>query len=138
MPEIIAAAGERVGAFTASTCDGTFLSDGDLVADTVVAFFSPGCGACSEQVPQFLELAENRSSDQGGVLAVVVGADGSERALVESLSQVGRAVVDPGHEIEQAFQVRGYPSYALVGADRRVAASGGLESVAGIGVSGAA
>jgi hypothetical protein len=50
---------------------------------------------------------------------------------VSLLSPTARVVVEPyGSEIEKAFVVKGYPGFALVGADGVVTVSGDLAEVA--------
>ncbi len=131
MPDIIAGAGSTVGTFTASTVDGDSLNVDDLATGTMVGFFSPGCSACVEQLPRFVDAAAAHPGGQDRVLAVVIGSEDGATEYVSSLSPKARVVVEPhGSEIEKAFAVRGYPGFALVGAGGVVTVSGDLEKVA--------
>jgi hypothetical protein len=131
LPDIIVGAGSMVGAFSASTIDGDLLSVDDLATGTMVGFFSPGCSACGEQLPKFVDAAAAHPCGQGHVLAVVIGSEDDAKEYVSSLLLKARVVVQPhGSEIEKAFAVKGYPSFALVGADGVVTVSGDLEEVA--------
>lgn len=131
MPDVIAAAGSVVGAFAASTVDGGTVGADDLAAGTMVGFFSPGCSACVEQLPRFVDAAAAHPGGQDRVLAVVVGAEDGAAEYVSSLSPKATVVVERhGSEIEKAFAVKAYPGFALVGADGVVTVSGDLEKVA--------
>jgi thiol-disulfide isomerase/thioredoxin len=131
MPDIIAGAGSVVGAFTATTVDGAELTADDLEPGTLVGFFSPSCGACVEQLPKFIDAAAAHPGGQDRVLAVVVGPAKDTAEQVAALSPKARVVVASlGSEIEKAFEVHGYPGFALVGDARVVTVSGGLTAVA--------
>jgi thiol-disulfide isomerase/thioredoxin len=131
VPDAIAGAGSTVGTFTATTVDGDELAADDLEPGTLVGFFSPGCGACVEQLPKFVDAAAAHPGGQARVLAVVVGAEEDAAEQVALLSPKARVVVAPfGAEIEKAFAVKGYPGFALVGDARVVAVSGVLTEVA--------
>lgn len=131
MPDLVIGAGSAVGAFTASTIDGDPLNVDDLATGTLVGFFSPGCSACVEQLPRFVDVAAAHPGGQDRVLAVVVGSEDGAAEYVSSLSPKARVVVEPhGSEIEKAFTVKGYPVFALVGAGGVVTVSGDLEKVA--------
>jgi thiol-disulfide isomerase/thioredoxin len=130
-PDIVARAGSTVGGFTATTVDGDALIADDLATGTLVGFFSPGCGACVEQLPRFVDAAAAHPGGRNRVLAVVVGAEEDVAGQVAALSPKARVVVaEHGSEIEKAFGVTGYPGYALIGAARVVMVSGGLDAVA--------
>ena len=109
MPDVIAPAGHPVTGL-----------DAELPA--LVGFFSPGCDACHERLPDFRKAAAGHA---GGTLAVVV-ADGKDPApLVAELGGNGSVVLeDPGGPLATAFAVRGFPAFAVVGTDGRISASG--------------
>jgi thiol-disulfide isomerase/thioredoxin len=131
MPDIIAGAGSMVGAFTATTVEGDQLTADDLEPGTMVGFFSPGCGACVEQLPKFVDAAAAHPGGQDRVLAVVIGTQEDTAEQVAALSPKARVVVATGGaEIEKAFAVQGYPGFALIGDARVVTVSGGLTAVA--------
>lgn len=127
----IATAGSVVGPFTVSTVSGDSLSEGDLAAGTVVGFYAPGCGACRALVPPFVDAAAAHPGGQDRVLAVVLAAPEEDATeYISLLSPKATVVVAPhGADIETAFAVSEYPSFALVGAGGVVAASGDLDTV---------
>jgi thiol-disulfide isomerase/thioredoxin len=130
-PDIIAGAGSVVGAFTATTVDGDELAAEDLLPGTLVGFFSPGCGACVELLPKFVDYAATHPGGQDRVLAVVVGPEAETGDQMMALSPKARVVVASfDAEIVKAFEVQGYPGFALVGDARVVTVSGGLTAVA--------
>ncbi len=124
----IAKAGSMVGAFTATTIDGVDLTNGDLQPDTLVGFFTPSCSACTEELPKFVDVAAGHAQDR--VLAVVVGSAADTVEQARELSPKARVVVAPlGSGIVRAFDVQGYPAFALIGAAGEVKVSGGLNAV---------
>jgi hypothetical protein len=131
LPDLIAAAGSVVGPFTATTVDGDALTADDLLPGTLVGFFSPGCSACVEELPKFVDAAAAHPSGQDRVLAVVVGPESEAVDQVMALSPKARVVVAPlGSEIVKAFDAQGFPGFALIGDARMVIVSGGLTAVA--------
>lgn len=130
IPDIIIDAGSTVGSFAATTVDGDVLAEDDLAAGTIVGFFSPGCGACVEKLPTFVKVAAANPGGPDRALAVVVGGEEDTREQVAALAPAARVVVvQPGHEIETAFEVKGFPAFVLIGAGGVVTVSGGLEAV---------
>lgn len=131
MPEIIAAEGTTIGSFAATTVEGDVIADDDLSAGTMVAFLTPTCRGCIEQLPAFLDAARAHPGGQRGVLAVVIGSEHESAELVATLTPLARVVTtEHGHEIEKAFQVQGYPGFALMGENRTIKVGGGLRQVA--------
>ena len=126
-PDLIIGAGLTVGSFAATTVEGDVLAAVDLAPGTIVGFFSPGCGACVDALPRFAEVAATHPGGPDRVLAVVIGPEEKSREQVAALALVARVVAaERGHEIEAAFQVRGYPAFAVIGDGGLVAASGGV------------
>ena len=132
VPELVARPGSAVGAFRATTVDGAELTADDLVPGALVGFFSPHCRACGEQLPKFLDVSAAHPGGRERALAVVVGAGEDAAAQAAALSAGARVVVaPPGAGIEEAFGVKGYPAFALLGEHRVVVASGMLSAIAG-------
>ncbi|MFJ8532733.1 TlpA family protein disulfide reductase [Streptomyces sp. NPDC093591] len=102
--------GTAVQEFSIRTEDGREISDRTLPEDTVVAFFSPGCGPCAELLPHFVEtLAHNRRPVEK-VLAVVVPGTENAEAYTDALSTVATVVTgDLARTVEAAFGVNAYP-----------------------------
>lgn len=133
-PALVLGAGATVGSFEATTVDGSTVASADLSDRTLVGFFSPDCSLCKTELPRFVELAAAHPGGADQVLAVVVG-DGATDPYVLDLAPVARVVVaPPGHAIESAFQLRGYPTFALIGEEQVVRVAGSLDSVAASGV----
>ncbi|MGL5857960.1 MAG: TlpA family protein disulfide reductase [Angustibacter sp.] len=120
-PAPIVPPGGSIAPFTAQSVTGVPVDDGSM-ADALVGFFSPGCGSCRERLPGFqLAAADHR----GLVLAVVVEDGGDTTALVDGLGEAATIVLEPsGGPVAEAFAVRGFPAFALVGNDRTIQASG--------------
>lgn len=113
------AIGEKMPQFAATTTDGEPISDELLERSALIGFFSPSCEPCRELMPRFIDHARRTSA---AVLAVVV-TDSNEEAVadVERLAEVARVVVEAPHAaIQSAFQVAGYPTLFMIGADGRV------------------
>jgi thiol-disulfide isomerase/thioredoxin len=112
--DLILSAGVPVGAFTASTVEGAAVSEAALAGPTLVAFFAPGCGPCTDERPKFAALATTHPRDR--VIAVVTGLDDEAAApLVAELRDLAAVVrEDDGGPVQQAFGVGGYPTFALV------------------------
>lgn len=120
--EPIAPVGHRVADFAAESVHGRPVERSTLEAPALVGFFSPSCDSCHERVPHFREAAREHP---GSSLAVVV-RDGRDPAeLVADLDGAATVVVEePDGPVSAAFGVRGFPAFALVGADGTVRASG--------------
>ncbi|GAA2230085.1 hypothetical protein GCM10010232_15480 [Streptomyces amakusaensis] len=113
--------GGSVADFAATTVDGEPLSGAMFAQDTLVAFFSPGCGPCEEKLPAFVSYA--RSADGAGSpedrpVAVVVGDRDAAAGFVSRLSPVARVVVeDPGGPMGLAFKAEMFPTLLKVAPD---------------------
>jgi thiol-disulfide isomerase/thioredoxin len=124
--DVMAAVGTRAGDFAATTVSGESVSSSDLADGTLVGFFSPGCGGCTEQMPRFTEYAE-AAGDRQRVIAVIVADDGDAGTAFDlaKLGTVAQLVVEQSHgAMSKAFQVQGYPALCLVDHDRMITASG--------------
>ncbi len=125
--EVVSLPGAAVPAYTTTTVDGEHVIGEGATAPSLVAVFSPGCSACSEQLPAFLEFAGRHAGGRDRVLAVVSGDPGDSGdpvPYVDQLRPVARLVVgEPGTAVTDALQVRGFPAFALI-EDGVVRASG--------------
>ncbi|WP_433180398.1 TlpA family protein disulfide reductase [Actinoallomurus sp. CA-150999] len=117
-------AGAVVPEFTATTTAGGAVSR-STVSGGVIAFFSPGCGACEKQLPRFTDLARTLAGDEDTpVLAVLHGTMEETRDQLAALSPVVEVVVEePDDPIGTAFAVTGYPSFVVIDADGKIAAT---------------
>jgi hypothetical protein len=133
MPYLAAAAGEVVGTFAATTVDGEVVSEHDLTPGTLVGILSPGCAGCTIQLPEFVEVAQAHPAGRAGTLALVIGDPAASAEYVDALTPVARVVVvPPGHEVENAFAVRSFPAFAVVGSGGVVRTTGPTPAVLSI------
>ncbi|MEU7863256.1 hypothetical protein [Nonomuraea sp. NPDC049141] len=113
--------GAVVGEFEVAARDGRILSRESLGEGALVAFLSAGCGGCGPQIPRLLERAREHRGER--IVAVVSGPEAEAAQLVEPLAGVADIVLEPlGKAVNDAFGVRGYPSFCQV-ADGVVTAS---------------
>lgn len=114
-PQVMLAAGEAPTAFEVAAKDGDRITNATHTDHSLVAFMSPGCDACHEQLPDFIAYAERFPGGRDARVAIVVGAgDGSEE-LITRLEAVARVVEEePKGAMSTAFGVNGYPAYAVV------------------------
>lgn len=126
-PEPMLPEGEKAQPFSTVTVDGVRLSDTALADPTLLGFFSPGCSACVERLPLFVQRARDFPGGRDHVLAVVVGPENEAADYLRRLRPVARvALEEHGGEVSRAFRVTGFPSFALMDGDARVLASGAL------------
>jgi thiol-disulfide isomerase/thioredoxin len=137
--------GTQVPEFTVTTVTGATVSAADLRGQrSVIAFFSPGCAPCEEQVPAFAAFARTWPSGAARPLALICSGHSAARdtddadRLAAQLADVAHVVREPSAgTAAAALAVSGFPSFLLLDAGGRVAA--GAHAVAGIaGTAGAA
>ncbi|MFJ3229745.1 hypothetical protein [Streptomyces sp. NPDC086787] len=121
---LIIPAGSTVAAFSAVTTDGERISRESL-GETMLGFFTPGCQACKERLPLFVDQARTITRETGrSVLAVVHGTEEETREQVAALSEVAHVVVEAGDgPLGEAFEVTGYPVFGLISADGTLSAT---------------
>jgi peroxiredoxin len=118
-------AGQTPGDFAVTDTGGGAVRREDLGGDALIAFFSPGCHACTEALPRFLTQAAEFPGGRSRVLAVVTGDGPEVTAIADQLTSVARVVVDGvDGELATAFQARAFPSWCLLDATGTVARSG--------------
>lgn len=119
-------AGTKVSDFSTVSLDGETRSLADLVgARSLVGFFSPGCLACHEQLPEFLKYAKTIPGGPGQVLAVVTGAEKPAMEFAIGLDGTVPVVIENLQgPTATAFSVSGLPSFYLLDAEGRVESSG--------------
>jgi thiol-disulfide isomerase/thioredoxin len=112
--------GSAVGPFSATAVDGTPVDERWFTGSTLVGFFSPGCPACEQLMPDFIAAAATRRA-----LAVV--EDGTEpaekyvRPLAETATVLAGAQAQPA---VAAFGVHGFPAVCTVDQHGLVSATG--------------
>ncbi|MEV4380147.1 TlpA disulfide reductase family protein [Streptosporangium sp. NPDC049644] len=117
-------AGSAVGHFDALSTDGEAVSRRALEPGTLVGFFSPGCGPCTENLPKFTAYAAALPGGRDRVLAVIAGADDSEEMRV-ALARVSRVVVEAhGGPVAAAFGVSAFPTFCVLDGEGVITAAG--------------
>ena len=112
---LMAVKGSTVREFSATDRTSTGVSRATFTEQTLVGFFTPGCGPCEALLPRFVGAAERWRELSRPVLAVVAPARG-EDTYVERLAPVARVVVgEDASVVAAAFEVRAYPVVCLVG-----------------------
>ncbi|WP_037318205.1 hypothetical protein [Amycolatopsis orientalis] len=111
----IAEPGELVAPFTASTVDGTVMSSDDLAGANLVAFFSPDCPACEQELAPFVEYTRTFPGGPERTLIVITSETGGAK-YHSALSGLGRIVTEPEltGPVQKAFKTRGYPAFVVV------------------------
>lgn len=124
-PAVMLEAGARAEDFAATTTDGEPVSRELLSGQTLVGVFTPGCGACEERLPEFLDRATAFPGGRSQVLAVVAGEAEAVRPYRDKLAPVARVVVEPpmNGTLTTALKVQGFPAFGLIAADGTVVAS---------------
>jgi len=124
--EPMAPVGTRVAPFAASTVEGAAWSRESLTGDTLVGFFSPGCPACEDLLPEFVTYAASFPGGADRVVAVVEALPEDAGRYVALLEPVARVVTDPPGRavVAPAFGVRAFPGVVIVDATGRVTAGG--------------
>jgi thiol-disulfide isomerase/thioredoxin len=119
--------GSALPEFTAVTTDGLEVDSGWLLSGTVVAFLSPDCRPCQEQLPLFVRYAAGWPGGPRRVLAVVVGRAeqaGQIERVVGELAGVAHVVVASADTpVVDAFRATAFPTFLVID-DGLVAASG--------------
>lgn len=112
--------GTTVAAYTADDVDGATVPPADRL--TLVAFLTPSCPPCKEQLPHFLRRAAGDRRD--AVLAVVSGDGPEAERLAATVRPVARVVVEGHHgPVQQAFGASALPAFCLLDAEGRIAAA---------------
>ncbi|WP_432872114.1 TlpA disulfide reductase family protein [Microbispora rosea] len=117
--------GAEVPAFSALTVTDTKVTRDDFAGErTLVGFFSTDCPHCLPKAPAFVATARDAASDGVRVLAVVVEGERRPAELLAALAgEVSVVVEGEGGAMADAFEVRAFPSFFLVGPDGTVAGS---------------
>jgi hypothetical protein len=123
---VMSGPGSRIGDFSATTVAGEPVSS-NLIADggLLVGFFSIGCEHCTTQLPRFVERSREHPGGRDRVFAVVVADESQDpQPYLEQLAGSARvALEEPAGPVAHAFDVQGFPAFALVDADGVVLAS---------------
>jgi hypothetical protein len=101
--------GAAIGEFEAVTIDGEPITD--QTVDGTVAFFSAGCTACNDILPDFVTYARMQGRDN--VVAVVNGDDPQTVELLAEVARVVTADLDGG-TVAAAFHNVATPAFYVV------------------------
>jgi thiol-disulfide isomerase/thioredoxin len=122
IPEPMLGAGETAGDFEAVATTGEVIARDGLAGQTLLGVFSPGCSACVERLPGFVELAREWEGGRDQVLAVVVdmAGEGAEQ-YVGKLEPVARVVVETRRGgVNAALKVQAFPAIGVLADGGRV------------------
>jgi peroxiredoxin len=124
-PHMRLPSGTKAPAFTAMTVAGESRSLADLTGTrSLMGFFSPHCGPCRTQLPEFAELARTIPGGAAQVLAVVNAEEKEAAEFAAGLDGAASVVVEsPSGPVATAFSVDSYPTFYLIGEDGRIQAS---------------
>jgi peroxiredoxin len=90
-----------------------------------IAFFSPSCIACREQIPPFIQYANKFPTATAQIIAVVVGDEPAAEEYASLLGDVALVVrEDRQGGLMKAFKVEGMPSFYVLDESAKVMASG--------------
>lgn len=121
---VMLADGELAGSFNTTATTGEVVDRERLSGLTLVGFFSPGCSACKDKLPDFVQRATAMAGGRERVIASITSREGAGEGMVAALEPVAQVVVEQQENpIFVAFEVRGFPAYCLVDAGGRVQAS---------------
>ncbi|SCL73734.1 TlpA family protein disulfide reductase [Micromonospora peucetia] len=122
-PAVMLEAGSAPGDFVSTTVDGEVRTRADLPPMTLVAFMTPSCEHCAEQVPLLIDRARTMPGGAEHVWIVVVGKGGETEAYAAQFAGLATVFIEPGSgALPLAFGVKGYPAFGLLD-ERGVVAS---------------
>ncbi|WP_406859401.1 hypothetical protein ABZO31_03375 [Streptomyces sp. HUAS MG47] len=113
----------RVEDFTVTATSGARVSRAELVPDSVLGFFSPGCPPCAALLPRFVAAVEDAGLPAERVLAVVMpGEDDAEaRQYAQRLARVATVVAgEQARTVSAACGVQGFPAVCAIDAVGRI------------------
>ena len=120
-PEPMIGVGKRPAPFAVSPLNGAPMTEVDLAAGAIVAFFSTTCKSCEEWLPKFVEAAASTRAQRLVIVAADNPAEPKVAAMVETLRPVATVAVEPEKgPVATAFQVTGFPAMCRLDAAGRV------------------
>lgn len=117
-------AGDRVPSFTATSTDGDEITrDGDNDGRRLVAFLSPECPGCLDQLPHLADYAAEFPGGRDQVLTVLAGTPEDVEPMRTQLEPHSRIVIEPwgNGAVAKAFDMKMWPAFALVEPDGTIA-----------------
>jgi thiol-disulfide isomerase/thioredoxin len=116
------AAGTAVPPVTATTLEGGTVSSVRPGASQLVGFFSVGCGACDERIPEF--IAYQQRTGVAAFAVVVTDADDSGPYVARLSTHVDVVVERERGPLATTFGVTSFPALCLVDSAGVVVAGG--------------
>jgi hypothetical protein len=108
-------AGQAPAEFDVVARDGSAITSATNTGPHLVAFLSPQCDLCHEQLPSFIDYAQRFPGGRNATTAVVIGPPEESERLAARLEPVTRVVFEEsGGAMYTAFGVQGFPAYAVV------------------------
>jgi thiol-disulfide isomerase/thioredoxin len=119
-------AGTEIADFSVTTMSGVPHSLSDMSgARSLVAFLSPNCQPCRDQLPELARLAREDFPDPARVLVVMTGNIDAVNDFVADLRGIAQIVYEASRGLATtAFSVPGYPSFYILDDHGRVETSG--------------
>jgi hypothetical protein len=118
--------GETAGPFETVATTGEPVSRDGLSGLTLVGALAPGCSACEEKLPEFIDHARTFSGGRDQVIAVVVGSEDETEAYRERLEPVARVVVEPpmSGALGTALRLGSFPAFGVLDQSGTVVTAG--------------
>ncbi|MFG3599485.1 TlpA family protein disulfide reductase [Micromonospora chersina] len=114
-PEVMLEVGSIPGDFVSTTVDGRVRTRADLPPMTLVAFISPGCDHCEEQLPLLRERAAEMPGGAEHVWVVVVGKGPETQTYADLFTGLATVFIEPGSgPLPTAFAIKGFPAFGLL------------------------
>lgn len=107
--------------FTLPALDGTAISLRELLAagrPVVLAFGDPGCGLCTELLPELARWRDEHG-DRMSLVLISTGTAGANRKTAARYGS-GLVLLEQDREVSQAYAVNGTPALVVVRADGRI------------------
>ena len=109
--------GNEIPEFELSDLSGNTVTTKDVVgSETLVAYWSTGCGYCTQMLEEFREWDKTKGKDEPNLLIISSG-DVEKNKELEFESPI---ILDEKHEIAEKFGMNGTPSAVLVGKNGKI------------------
>jgi thiol-disulfide isomerase/thioredoxin len=110
--------------FTVKTLDGQSVSLNTLLGEgkpVLIDFWATWCGPCVRATPMLASLAKARAKDPRFVVLSISDEAAGAASKIRSFATVNKIawpmIHDPSHRLNAMYQVRGIPTYVVIGAD---------------------
>ncbi|MEV4489226.1 hypothetical protein AB0K04_03820 [Micromonospora coxensis] len=114
-PEVMLEVGSIPGDFVSTTVDGQVRTRADIPPMTLVAFLSPGCDHCEEQLPELEQRAAEMPGGPEHVWVVVVGKGPETQEYADRFAALATVFVEAGTgPLPKAFAIKGFPAFGLL------------------------